>query len=68
MTKFSIFILFIIPLFLIELIIYFVSFNPSLLKKEKMLYRMIRTRIQTDKENDEMWSTDDEPNYKENDD
>lgn len=48
--------------------IYFISFKPSLLKKEKMLYRMIRTRIQTDKENDEMWSTDDEPNYKEIDD
>lgn len=44
-TKLSIFILLLAPLIIIELIIYFVSLKPSLDKKEKMLYRMIRTRI-----------------------
>jgi len=44
-TKLSIFILLLVPLILIEIFIYFVSLKPSLEKKEKMFYRMIRTRI-----------------------
>jgi hypothetical protein len=46
-TLFSIFFLLVIPLIIIEVIIYFVSLKPSLAKKEKMMYRMIRTGIQT---------------------
>jgi hypothetical protein len=47
------------PLVFLEFIIYKISMKPSLKKKEKMEYRMMRTKIKTNKENDDMWSTDD---------
>ena len=48
------------PVIVFELVIYWVCVHPAEAKMEKVYFRMIRATITSVKENNDMWSTDDE--------
>jgi hypothetical protein len=52
--------LFLSPAFILELILYFVSVRPANKKALRIHYRMIRSSVNTQQQNDAMWSTDDQ--------
>ena len=49
-----------IPVILVETILYFVSVRHGIERAERINYRMIKVNIETDDQNNEMFSTDDE--------
>jgi hypothetical protein len=49
-----------IPVILVQTILYFVSVRHGIERAERINYRMIKVNIETDDQNNEMFSTDDE--------
>ena len=53
-------IMFIAPALILEIIIYHISLKEAIQKAERINFRMIKTKINTKEQNNEMFSTDDE--------
>ena len=53
-------IMFIAPVLILEIIIYHISVKEAIKKAERINFRMIKTKINTEEQNNEMFSTDDE--------